>query len=83
MSFIIVWNLEGGWAVGEAEEHDKEFEEVPICLKGSFPLISLLDLYIVVFSTYVQLCEVLCIGVQDPINDIQYEGEWVGVCHMS
>ena len=50
--------LEGGWTVGEAKEHDEGFEEALICSKGSFPLIALFDLYIVISPTYIQLHEV-------------------------
>jgi len=73
--------LEGGWAVGEAEEHDKGFKEAPICSEGSLPLIPLLDLYVVVSPMYVQLCEILCLGVRNLIDDIWHEGGAGGVLH--
>ena len=60
---VIHHHLEGGQAVGEAEEHDKGLEEAPIHSEGSLPLVSLLDSYIVVSPVYIQLCEVLCLGV--------------------
>ena len=46
--------LEGGWAVGEAKEHDKGFEEALIHSEGGLPLVSLLDLYIVVSPMYMK-----------------------------
>ena len=55
--------LEGGWVVGEAKEHVQGFKEALICPESSFPLISLFDLYIVISPSYVQLCEVLGLGV--------------------
>ena len=45
---VIHHGLEGGQIIGEAKEHDQRFEEALIRSEGSFPLISLLDLYIVV-----------------------------------
>ena len=62
--------LEGGWDVGEAEEHDKGLEDTPICSEGGLPFISLLDSYVVISPAYIQLCEVLCLGVQNSIEDI-------------
>ena len=73
--------LEGVRAFGEAEEHHKGFKEAPIRSEGGLPLVSLLDLYVVVSPTYVQLGEVLCLGVRNSIDDIWFEGEWVGVLH--
>ena len=55
--------LEGSQAVGEAKEHKQGFEEAPIHLEGSLPLISLFDPYIVISPSYIQLCEVLGFGV--------------------
>ena len=48
---VIHHGLEGGQAVGEAEEHDQGFKEAPICLEGSFRLISLFDSHIIVSPT--------------------------------
>ena len=50
--------MEGGWAVGEAEEHDKGFEEALIHLEGHLPLVSLLCSYVVVSPAYIQHHEV-------------------------
>ena len=50
---VVHHGLEGGWAVGEAEEHDQGFEETLICSEGGFPLISLFDPYIVVSPMYI------------------------------
>ena len=56
--------------VSEAKEHDKGLKETPIHLEGSLPLVSLLDLYVVVSPAYIQLHEVLYHGVQNS-DDIQ------------
>ena len=60
---VIHHRLEGGRAVGEAEEHDKGLKEAPICLESGLPLVPLLDSFVVVSPTYIQLGEVLCLGV--------------------
>ena len=78
---VIHHGLEGGQAVGEAEEHDQGFEEAPIRSEGSFPLVSLFDSYIVVSPTYIQFCKVSGLGVQNPVDNVRYEGQWIGVLH--
>ena len=60
---VIHHGLEGGRAVGEAEEHDQGFKEAPIRSEGGFPLISLFDLYIVVPPMYIQFHKVSGLGV--------------------
>ena len=78
---VVHHGLEGGRAVGEAEEHDQGFEEAPIRLEGSFPLISLFDSHIVVSPTYIQSCKVPGLGVRNPVDNVRYEGQQVGVLH--
>ena len=78
---VVHHGLEGGRAVGEAEEHDQGFKEAPIRSEGSFPLVSLLDSYIVVSPTYVQFHEVSGLGVRNPVDNVQYKGQRVGVLH--
>ena len=60
---VVHHGLEGGWAVGEAEEHDQGFEEAPICVEGGFPLMSLFDSHIVVSPTYIQFRKVPGLGI--------------------
>ena len=71
---VIHHGLEGGQAVGEAEEHDQGFEEAPIHSEGGFPLPSLFDSYIVVSPTYIQFRKVSGLGVQNPVDNVRYEG---------
>ena len=78
---VIHHGLEGGQAVGEAEEHDQGFEEAPIHLEGSFPLISFFDSYIVVSPMYIQFRKVSGLGVRNPVDNIRHEGQRVGVLH--
>ena len=60
---VVHHGLEGGQAVGEAEEHNQGFEEAPICSEGGLPLVSLFDPHIVVSPTYIQFCKVAGLGV--------------------
>ena len=60
---VVHHGLEGGQAVGEAEEHDQGFEEALICLEGGFPLVPLFDSHIVVSPTYIQFCKLSGLGV--------------------
>ena len=60
---IIHHHLEGGWTVGKTKKHDKGFEKALIHPKGGFPLTSLLNSYVVISPIYIQLHEVLCLGV--------------------
>ena len=71
---VIHHGLEGGWTVGKAKEHDQGFEEAPIHLEGGFPLVFLLDSYVVVSPEYIQFCKVSGLGVQNPVDNVRYEG---------
>ena len=81
LEYVIHHGLEGGRAVGEAEDHDQGFKEAPFHLEGSFPLISLLDSYIVASPMYIQFRKVSGLGVQNPVDNDWYEGQRVGVLH--
>ena len=56
---IVHHSLEGSGAIGHSEEHYKEFEETLVSVKGHFPLISGLDVYIIETPADIQFCEVL------------------------
>ena len=45
---VIYHCLECHWAVSEAKEHDQRFEQASVYPKSCFPLISLLNPYIIV-----------------------------------
>ena len=49
--------LEGGRGVGETKEHDCRFKEAFVGDKGSFPLVSILDMDIVVSPSYIEFGE--------------------------
>ena len=50
MEDVIHHGLKHSWAIGEAKEHDQQFEKPSICLEYCLPLISFLDVHIVVAS---------------------------------
>ncbi|KAG5349138.1 hypothetical protein C0989_005657 [Termitomyces sp. Mn162] len=71
--------LEGGWAVGETKEYNKWLKQSLVGLEGHLPLISLLNVHIVVTLLDVQLSEVLhTLEVVDELGD---EGERVAILH--
>ena len=78
---VVHHGLEGGGAVGEAKEHDQGFEEAPIRSEDGFPLISLFDSYIVVSPMYIQFRKVSGLGVRNLVDNVRYEGQWIGVLH--
>ena len=49
--------LEGGRGVGETKEHDSRFKEAFVGNKDSFPLVSILDIDIVVSPLYIEFGE--------------------------
>jgi hypothetical protein len=49
--------LEGGWGVGEAEEHDSWFEEAFVSDECHLPLVLFLDVDVVVSPSYVEFRE--------------------------
>ena len=49
--------LEGGWGVGEAEEHNHGLEETSIRFESCFPLIAIADAYVVISPSDIQLRE--------------------------
>ena len=46
--------LEGGRGVGETKEHDSRFKEAFVGNKSSLPLVSILDMDIVIFPLYIK-----------------------------
>ena len=78
---VVHHGLEGGRAVGEAEEHNQGFEEAPICSEGGLPLVSLFYSHIVVSPMCIQFRRVSGLGVQNPVDNVQYKGQQVGVLH--
>ncbi|KAG5351251.1 hypothetical protein C0989_007227 [Termitomyces sp. Mn162] len=47
---IIHHCLESGWAFDESEEHNKGFKQFPVGLESGLPLVSLMDVHVVIAS---------------------------------
>ncbi|KAG5349823.1 hypothetical protein C0989_001718 [Termitomyces sp. Mn162] len=76
---VIFHGLEGGWAVGETEEHNKWLKQSSVGLEGHLPLISLLNVHIVITPPDIQFSEVShALEVVDELGD---EGERVAILH--
>ena len=67
---VIHHHLEGGWTIGEAKEHDEGLEEASIHSKGGFPFITPFYSHVVISPTYIQLCEIPGLSVQDLIDKV-------------
>ncbi|KAG5718751.1 hypothetical protein E4T56_gene2632 [Termitomyces sp. T112] len=78
---VVHHGLEGGGAVGESEEHNKQLKQFPVGLEGGLPLISLLDTHLVVAPSDVQFSEVPCtLEVVDELGD-EEKGVAIVYCH--
>ncbi|KAG5350317.1 hypothetical protein C0989_011629 [Termitomyces sp. Mn162] len=71
---VVHHGLEGGGAIGESKEHNEQLKQSPVGLEGSLPLISFLNMHIVVTPLDVQFSEVShSLEVVDELGD-----EWEG-----
>ena len=75
--YVIYHGLEGGWAVREVEEHYQRFKQPLVGLKGTFPLITLMNANIVVPPVNIQLGEVF--GSTKLIDELRDEGYRVAI----
>ncbi|KAG5349449.1 hypothetical protein C0989_003875 [Termitomyces sp. Mn162] len=76
---VVHHGLEGGWAVGEIKEHNKWLKQSLVGPEGCLPLVSLLNVHIVVTPPDIQFSEVSCaLEVVDELGD---EGERVAILH--
>ncbi|KAG5349479.1 hypothetical protein C0989_003549, partial [Termitomyces sp. Mn162] len=67
---VIHHGLEGGRAIGEPKEHNKQLKQSLIGPEDGLPLISFLDAHIVVTPLDAQFSEVLCTPeVVDELGD--------------
>ncbi|KAG5349506.1 hypothetical protein C0989_003360 [Termitomyces sp. Mn162] len=76
---VVHHGLEGGWAVGETKEHNKWLKQSLVGLEGHLPLISLLNVHIVVTPLDVQFSEVL--HTLEVVDELRDEGERVAILH--
>ncbi|KAG6867559.1 hypothetical protein C0993_001205, partial [Termitomyces sp. T159_Od127] len=70
---VIYHCLEGGQAIGESKEHNKRFKQSLVGLEGSFPLILLLNVHVVVTPLDIQFGEVS--HPLEVIDELRDEGE--------
>ena len=57
--YCVHQHLEGGWAVGQSEEHHKWLVEASVGPESCFPFVTIFHLDIVKSPTYIKLSEVL------------------------
>ena len=74
---VIHESLEGGGSVAKSKEHDGGFEESHWSDKGSFPLIFLLDMNVVISPTNVEFSEQG--GFLHIIDEFRDERKGVGI----
>jgi hypothetical protein len=74
---LVHHGLEGGRAVGVAEEHDQWLEKTPVGPERGLPLVSFLHLDVIKAPSDVKFGEVL--GASKLIDEFRDEGEWVPV----
>ncbi|KAG6865734.1 hypothetical protein C0993_007863, partial [Termitomyces sp. T159_Od127] len=71
--------LKGGWTVGESKEHDKQFKQPSISPEGSLPLISFLNVHVVVAPSDIQFGEVPC--PPEVIDELRDKEEGIVILH--
>ncbi|KAG5337720.1 hypothetical protein C0989_009014 [Termitomyces sp. Mn162] len=76
---VIHHGLEGGGAVGESKEHNEWLEQSLVGLEGGLPLVSLLDMHIVVAPPDIQFSEVL--HTPEVVDELGDEGEGVAILY--
>ena len=74
---VVHETLEGGRGVGEAKEHYGGFEEAFVSDEGGFPLVSVLDSYIVISPPNIEFGEDL--SISEFIYEVGDERKGVGV----
>ena len=74
---VVHHSLESGGAVSHPEKHYEGFKETTVGVKGCFPFISGLDVYIIETPADVQFCEVS--GSTELRDEFRDEGERISV----
>ena len=77
MERVIHKPLECGGGVSHTEEHHHRFEEAFVSKEGTFPLVAILDTYVVITPTNVELGEEF--GLFQFIYEVSDERERVGI----
>ncbi|KAG5350705.1 hypothetical protein C0989_009606 [Termitomyces sp. Mn162] len=76
---VVYHGLEGGRAIGESKEHNEQLKQSPVGPEGSLPLISLLNVHIIVTPPDIQLSEVL--HTPEVVDELRDEGKRITVLH--
>ncbi|KAG5337050.1 hypothetical protein C0989_011015 [Termitomyces sp. Mn162] len=76
---VIHHSLEGGGAIGEFKEYNKQLKQSLVGPEGSLPLISFLSAHIVVTPPDIQFSEVL--HTPEVVDEVRDEGERVMVLY--
>ncbi|KAG5338305.1 hypothetical protein C0989_007610 [Termitomyces sp. Mn162] len=76
---VIHHGLECGGAVGESKEHHKQSEQSSVGLESSLPLVSFLNVHIVVTPLNIQFNEASC--TPEVVDELGDEEEEVAVLH--
>ncbi|KAG5349176.1 hypothetical protein C0989_005448 [Termitomyces sp. Mn162] len=79
LEYVVHHGLEGGGAIGESKEHNKQLKQSLVGLEGSLLLIFLLNVHVVVTPLDIQLSEVL--HTLEVVDELRDEGERVTVLH--
>src|ERR1700733_6325158 len=68
LEYLIHHGLESGWAVAETKGHDQGFKKSSVCVECGLPLITFLDVDIVVSPPDIQLGDVMC--TLESVNEV-------------
>ena len=74
---VVHESLEHGGGVGKPEEHYRWFEEAFMCNESGLPLVTVLDVDVVVPPADVKLSKQF--GIFEFVDEVGNEGKWIGV----
>ena len=79
LEYLVHHGLKGGRTIGETKEHNQGFEKSSVCVEGSLPLITFLDVDIVVPPLDIEFGEVP--RTSESVNEVGDEWEWVCILY--
>src|SRR6266436_5953080 len=79
LEYLVHHGLEGGRAVGEAEEHDQGFKKSSVCAECGLPLITFLNADIVVSPSDIKLGEVT--RTPESVNEVGDERQRIRILY--
>ena len=69
--------LKGCWGVHHSKEHYHGLEKPSVGGKGSFPLVSIFDAYIIISPSYIELGEEFC--SLEFVEEVRYQQEGISI----